>query len=40
MIDNSKFIITNEPTAEKYNIRIVTDVTATPALLKVERDNV
>jgi len=40
MRDYSKFIITNEPTSEKYNIRIVTDVTATPALLKVERDNV
>ena len=40
MIDNSKFIITNAPTAEKYNIRVVADATATPCILKIEQDNV
>jgi len=40
MIDNSKFIITNASTGEKYNIRVVADVTATPCILKIEQDNV
>jgi hypothetical protein len=40
MIDNSKFIIPNAYTDEKYNIRVVADVTSTPCILKIEQDNI
>jgi hypothetical protein len=40
MIDNSKFIITNATTNDKYNIRVGGDVSSTPCILKIEQDNV
>jgi hypothetical protein len=35
IIDNGKFIITNEVIANKYSIRVVTDVTGQPMLFEV-----
>jgi hypothetical protein len=36
IIDNSKFIITNELTEDKYGIRIVRDVNLNAGILKIE----
>jgi hypothetical protein len=40
MRDYSKFIITNESVTDKYTVSVVTDVTATPTILKIEQENV
>ena len=38
IIDNAKFIITNEIQVDKYSVSVVTDLTGTPAVLKIEQD--
>lgn len=40
MRDYSKFIITNAAVTDKYTVSVVTDVTATPTILKIEQENV
>lgn len=40
MRDYSKFIITNEAVTDKYTVSVVTDVTATPTILKIQQENV
>lgn len=40
MRDYSKFIITNGAVTDKYTVSVVTDVTATPTILKIEQENV
>jgi hypothetical protein len=37
MIDNSKFIITNEVIVDKYDLMIQADVTGTPAILQIQK---
>jgi hypothetical protein len=38
IIDNSKFIITNEIQGDKYLVSVVTDLTGSPAVLKIEQN--
>ena len=38
IIDNSKFIITNEIQVDKYSVSVVTDLTGSPAVLKIEQN--
>jgi hypothetical protein len=40
MIDNSKFIITNEVIVDKYDLMIQADVTGVPAILQIQKANV
>ena len=40
MRDYSKFIITNATVTDKYTVSVVTDVTATPTILKIEQENI
>jgi hypothetical protein len=40
MIDNSKFIITNEVIVDKYDLMIQADVTGTPAILQIQKAGV
>jgi hypothetical protein len=37
MIDNSKFIITNEVIVDKYDLIIQADVTGVPAILQIQK---
>jgi hypothetical protein len=39
MIDNSKFIITNEVVVDKYDLMIQADVTGVPAILQIQKAN-
>ena len=39
IIDNSKFIITNEIQDHKYAVSVVADLTGSPAVLKIEQNN-
>jgi hypothetical protein len=39
MIDNSKFIITNEVVVDKYDLIIQADVTGVPAILQIQKAN-
>jgi hypothetical protein len=39
MIDNSKFIITNEVIVDKYDLIIQADVTGVPAILQIQKAN-
>jgi hypothetical protein len=39
MIDNSKFIITNEVIVDKYDLMIQADVTGVPAILQIQKAN-
>jgi hypothetical protein len=38
IIDNSKFIITNEIQTDKYSVSVVGDLTGSPAVLKIEQN--
>jgi hypothetical protein len=38
IINNEKFIITNEIQTDKYSVSVVTDLTGTPAVLKIEQN--
>lgn len=38
IIDNSKFIITNEIQTDKYDVNVVTDLTGTPAVLTIAQN--
>lgn len=38
IIDNAKFIITNEIQGDKYLVSVVTDLTGSPAVLKIEQN--
>jgi hypothetical protein len=38
IIDNSKFIITNEIQANRYDVNVVTDLTGSPAVFKIEQN--
>jgi len=38
IIDNEKFIITNEIQTDKYSVSVITDLTGTPAVLKIEQN--
>ena len=40
IIDNSKFIITNEVVTDLFDLRIMGDLTGNPAVLKIEKTNV
>jgi hypothetical protein len=40
IIDNSKFIITNEVIDDLFDLRIMGDLTGTPSVLKIEKQNV
>jgi hypothetical protein len=40
MIDNSKFIITNEVIVDKYDLMIQADITGAPAILQIQKANV
>lgn len=40
MIDNSKFIITNEVVTELFHLRIMPDVVGNPSVLKIEEHGV
>ena len=39
VIDNSKFIITNEVVVDKYDLMIQADVTGVPAILQIQKAN-
>jgi hypothetical protein len=39
MIDNSKFIITNEVIVDKYDLMIQADLTGVPAILQIQKAN-
>jgi len=39
IINNDKFIITNEIQANRYDVTIVTDLTGSPAVLKIEQND-
>ena len=39
VIDNSKFIITNEVIVDKYDLIIQADVTGVPAILQIQKAN-
>ena len=38
IIDNSRFIITNEIQTDKYDVNVVTDLTGTPAVLTITQN--
>jgi hypothetical protein len=40
MIDNSKFIITNQVVSDLFDLRIIADLIGTPSILKIEQQNV
>ncbi len=40
MIDNSKFIITNQVVTNLFDLRIIGDSVGNPAILKIEQQNV
>ena len=40
MIDNSKFIITNEVVTDLFDLRIMADLVGNPSVLKIEEQNV
>jgi hypothetical protein len=40
IIDNGKFIITNEPIIDKYDIRIQPDFSALPAIVQITKADV
>lgn len=40
MIDNSKFIITNEVVNDLFDLRIMADLVGNPSILKIEEQNV
>jgi hypothetical protein len=40
MIDNSKFIITNQVVTDLFDLRIMADVSGNPSILKIEEQNV
>jgi hypothetical protein len=40
MIDNSKFIITNEVVTDLFDLRIIGDLNGNPSILKIEEQNV
>ena len=40
MIDNSRFIITNEVVTDLFDLRIMGDLIGTPSILKIEEQNV
>ena len=40
MIDNSKFIITNEVVTDLFDLRIMTDLIGSPSIFKIEEQNV
>ena len=40
MIDNSKFIITNEVVTDLFGLQIIADVVGNPSILKIEEENV
>lgn len=40
IIDNGKFIITNEVIVDKYDIRIQNDFAGTPAIVQISKANI
>jgi hypothetical protein len=40
MIDNSKFIITNEVVTDLFDLRIMNDLVGNPSIFKIEEQNV
>ena len=40
MIDNSKFIITNEVVTDLFFLRVVTDTAGNPNVFRIEQENV
>ena len=40
MIDNSKFIITNEVVTDLFALQIIGDLNGNPSVLKIEEENV
>ena len=40
MIDNSKFIITNEVVTDLFALQILGDLNGNPSVLKIEEENV
>jgi hypothetical protein len=40
MIDNSKFIITNEVVTDLFFIRVLADIAGTPNVFRIEQENV
>lgn len=40
MIDNSKFIITNEVVSDLFFIRVITDIAGNPSVFRIEQENV
>lgn len=38
IINNEKFIITNEIQSDKYSVSVVSDLTGSPAVLKIEQN--
>ena len=40
MIDNSRFIITNEVVTDLFDLQIMIDLAGNPSILKIEEENV
>jgi hypothetical protein len=40
IIDNGKFIITNEPIVDKYDIRIEADFSGSPAIVQITKADI